>query len=151
MIISNISRIKQVQTWFFQNKSEQNCSVQFTGSAHSGTPARPSQAWPTSHIRKITGISPSPIFFFHTKFLQKVRLDQTWKLSKIVTYVVVSTMSDIFFVKLIGITVIWLKMWDFTRFFGGFWASTQTRQTQFSKWMQRQAANSKKTGRLSLA
>ena len=87
---------------------------------------------------------PLSNFIFHTKFLQKVRLDQTWKLSKIVTYVVVSTMSDIFFVKLIGITAIWLKMWDFTRFFGGFWACKQTRQTQFSKWMQKASAEFEK-------
>ena len=70
MIISNINRNRHVQTWFFRNKSEQKCTVQIyrlrdcsSGGAHSGTPAKPSRAWPTGHIRKITGISPSQFFF----------------------------------------------------------------------------------------
>ena len=122
MIISKINRNKQVQTWFFQNKSEQNCNVHTIHRFSAGLAGRTAGRQPdqAKHSRpaikgKLPASLPLSKFFFQTKFLQKVRLDQNWKLSKIVTYVVVSTMSDIFFrylVDLVRFHEIFLVVFD---------------------------------------
>ena len=137
MIISKSTETNTSKLDFFRiNRNKiALCTIIFcfcsSGGALSGTPARPSQAWPTGHIRKITGISP-PLNFFSNQISTKSTFRSRLKIVK--KCYLRGSFDDVrhFFTlnwlvsPLFGIGI-W-KCEDFTRFFGGFWASVHRRQ-----------------------
>ena len=136
MIISKINRNKQVQIWFFQNKSEQNCNVHTIHRFSAGLAGRTAGRQPdqAKHSRpaikgKLPASLPLSKFFFSNEISTKSTFGSGLKIVK-KCYLRGSFDGVRHFFPLFG------RFGEISRdFFGGFWSELYTEARLSEEWV----------------